>query len=473
MFDHHKQKAVLLFAAADVILTLLAFEAAYQTRALLPLPRTFFINAPLKALLLGVILALWLALGRSIGVYERLYGADTRAALYDTLRQVFFGVLGLTTFMFLLRLDISRPFIGLFLLYNLVLLATYRAAAGRLRGYIRKQFGAEVFCVVVGEGPQARDLSRQLAESQDLGVRLLALVDVSGPGGQTVEIGGQSYQVKRLDELAGLLRKHVVDEVFFAVDAAQISGLEEIFLLCDEEGVRTRVATHFFPHVNSRVFLDRFADQPLLTFSSTPQDEMRLLLKRAFDIVVSASALVVLALPMLLVALLVRWTSPGPALFRQERCGLNGRRFRLYKFRSMVMNAEALKEALRHLNEKKDGPAFKLTDDPRLSPIGRFLRRYSIDEWPQFWNVLRGDMSIVGPRPSILFEVEQYQTWQRRRLRMRPGLTCLWAVRGRDALDFETWMKMDLEYIDNWSLWLDVKILLQSIPLVVAGRGAH
>jgi len=472
VFDHHKQKAVLLFAAADIILTVIAFEAAYQTRALLPLPRTFFITTPTKALLLGVILALWLALGRSMGAYARLYGADTRAALYDTLRQVFFGALGLTTFIFLMRLDISRPFIGLFLLYNLVLLAVYRAAAGRLRGYVRRQFGAEVFCVVVGDGPRARELARMLEESTEVGVRLLALVSLKGDAGGEVELDRGSYPVKRLDEMAGLLESHVVDEVFFAVEAAELSGLEEVFLLCDEQGVRTRVATHFFPHVHSRVFLDRFGDQPLLTFSSTPHDEMRLLLKRVLDIVFSAAALVVLIIPMLGIALLVRLTSPGPALFSQVRCGLNGRRFKLYKFRSMCDNAEALLEELRPLSEK-DGPTFKLDRDPRLTKIGGFLRRYSIDEWPQFWNVLRGDMSFVGPRPPVPYEVGLYAAWQRRRLRMRPGLTCLWVIRGRDRLDFESWMKMDLEYIDNWSLWLDLKILLQSIPLVLAGRGAH
>ena len=471
MFDHHKQKAVLLFAAADVILTVIAFEAAYQTRAFLPLPRTFFITTPVKALLLGVILALWLVIGRSMGAYARLYGADMRAALYDTLRQVFFGALGLTTFIFLMRLDISRPFIGLFLLYNLVLLVVYRAAAGRLRGYIRRQFGAEVFCVVVGEGPRARELAQTLEGSRDIGVRLLALVDVTGQGGGSLDLE-RSYPVKRLDELAGLLKKQVVDEVFFAVEAAQLAGLEEIFLLCDEQGVRTRVATHFFPHVHSRVFLDRFGDQPLLTFSSTPHDEMRLLLKRALDVIFSAAALVALILPMLAIALLVKLTSPGPALFSHVRCGLNGRRFKLYKFRSMCDNAEALQADLRSRNQK-DGPVFKLDRDPRLTRIGRFLRRYSIDEWPQFWNVLRGDMSFVGPRPPLPDEVDLYATWQRRRLRMRPGLTCLWVIRGRDSLDFETWMKMDLEYIDNWSLWLDLKILLQSIPLVLAGRGAH
>ena len=471
MFDRHQQRAVLLFAAADVILTVIAFEAAYQTRLLLPLPRTFFITTPIKALLLGFILVLWLALGRWIGAYKRLYGTDTRAAIYDTVRQVMFGAFGLASFLFLLRLDISRPFIALFLFYNLVLLLFYRASAGGLRGWIRRQFGAEFYYIVVGEGKEAIEIARAVEAAKDYGVRLLAFVDSSSRLNGSIELDAK-YPVKRLDELAALLRRHVVDEVFFAVDAAQLPDLEEIFLLCDEEGVRTRVATHFFPHVNSRVYLDRFGDRPLLTFAASPADEGRLLLKRIFDAAFALLSLIVLAIPMALVLAAVRLTSPGPALFKQTRCGLNGRRFTFYKFRSMVHNAEQRRGEVEHLN-RKDGPVFKAPDDPRLTPIGRFLRRYSIDEWPQFWNIFKGDMSFVGPRPAIPKEVEQYETWQRRRLRMRPGLTCLWALHGRDGLDFESWMRYDLEYIDNWSLWLDLKILLRSIPLVLAGRGAH
>ena len=180
--------------------------------------------------------------------------------------------------------------------------------------------------------------------------------------------------------------------------------------------------------------------------------------------------LAMLAVLVLLVALLVRLTSPGPAIFRQIRCGLNGRRFVLYKFRSMCHDAERQKAALAHRSNKTT--AFKMRDDPRLTPIGRFLRKFSIDEWPQLWNVLKGDMSLVGPRPAVPDEVEHYQRWQRRRLRMRPGLTCLWALAGRDNLDFETWMRMDMQYIDNWSLALDWKILLRTIPRVLTGRGA-
>ena len=236
--------------------------------------------------------------------------------------------------------------------------------------------------------------------------------------------------------------------------------------------MRTRVVMDIFPHVHSRVYLDRFSGIPLLTFSAAPHDELRLFVKRAIDVAASLVALVVLTVPFALLAAVVKLTSTGPVIFRQMRCGLNGRRFTFYKFRSMVDRAETMKAELDHLNEK-DGPVFKIADDPRLTAVGRYLRRFSIDELPQLWNILRGDMSLVGPRPAVPSEIEHYATWQRRRLRMRPGLTCLWAVRGRDRLDFDTWMRLDLEYIDTWSLGLDLKIILQTIPRVLAGRGAN
>jgi exopolysaccharide biosynthesis polyprenyl glycosylphosphotransferase len=272
-------------------------------------------------------------------------------------------------------------------------------------------------------------------------------------------------------ELPSFLRQHVVDEIIFAVGSESLAELEEVFLLCDQEGVRTRVAVDFFPHVNSTVSLDRLESTPLLTFTAAPDDEIRLLLKRVTDVAIAAAGLLVLAPFMAAFAALIRLTSPGPAIFTQVRCGLNGRQFRFYKFRSMCENAEQLKPSLAHLNTRQT--AFKIPDDPRLTFVGRYLRKFSIDEWPQLWNVLRGDMSLVGPRPAVPSEVETYQRWQRRRLRMRPGLTCLWAVSGRDNVDFDRWMKLDMQYIDNWSLALDWKILLQTIPRVLTGHGAN
>jgi exopolysaccharide biosynthesis polyprenyl glycosylphosphotransferase len=268
-----------------------------------------------------------------------------------------------------------------------------------------------------------------------------------------------------------LLTEHVVDEVIFDVNSSKLPSLEGIFLQCDEEGIRTRVAVDFFPHVNSEITLDRVGGAPLLTFSAAPLDDLRLLLKRLFDIVISATALVVLAPFFAFVAIAIKLTSPGPVIFRQSRCGLNGRRFTMYKFRSMVEDAESMKSGFQHLSHRQ--VAFKLFQDPRVTPFGRWIRKFSIDELPQLYNVLRGDMSIVGPRPPVPEEVDRYERWQRRRLRMRPGLTCLWAVSGRDRIDFNTWMRLDISYIENWSLQLDWSIILRTIPHVLAGKGAH
>ena len=249
-----------------------------------------------------------------------------------------------------------------------------------------------------------------------------------------------------------------------------LAGLEEIFLLCEEEGVKTRVMLSFFPHVTSKVYLEALQDLPLLTFTTTPQNDYLLLVKNGIDLVL-ACVLLVLAAPLLaLIALLVKTTSKGPIVFKQIRCGLGGREFVFYKFRSMVENAEATRSRLQHLNEMS-GPVFKIGKDPRCTPVGRFLRKFSLDELPQLINILKGDMSFVGPRPPLPGEVENYQRWQRRRLRMKPGLTCLWQVRGRNEIDFDEWMKLDLQYIDDWSLLLDVKIALKTIPIVLLGKG--
>jgi lipopolysaccharide/colanic/teichoic acid biosynthesis glycosyltransferase len=175
---------------------------------------------------------------------------------------------------------------------------------------------------------------------------------------------------------------------------------------------------------------------------------------------------------MLPVAIIIRFTSPGPILFGQKRSGLHGRLFTMYKFRSMVSNAEMLRAELDAYNEMS-GPVFKMKDDPRITPFGRLLRKTSLDEFPQFWNVLVGDMSLVGPRPPIPTEVQHYDPWHRRRLSMKPGLTCLWQISGRNKIAFDQWMKLDLQYIDSWSLWLDLKILARTVPVVFSGLGAR
>jgi exopolysaccharide biosynthesis polyprenyl glycosylphosphotransferase len=467
VFSRHYRKVKAIFGATDVLLTSLAFFAAYQTRLLLPFEKNFYLDFRVATLLLAVSAVCWVVLGYWFEVYEKLDSAHPRVVLRDTFRQCALGGICVVVAEFLLRFDLSRSFVLLFTVYAWVLLCLFRINAARVIGALRREFGTAHFVMVVGSGDNALRLGRALEQSADYGIRLIGFLDEQ-PG--QVQLS-QTYEQYHLSRLPELLRRHVVDEIIFAVDSRKLGEMEELFLLCDEQGVRTRVVIDFFPHVNSQIYLDRLGPTPLLTFSAAPHDEIRLLAKRIIDLILAAAALVLLLPFMLLIAMLIRITSPGPAIFQQERCGLNGRRFVFYKFRSMCNNAEELKGSLAHLSHKST--AFKIRDDPRLTAIGRFIRKFSIDEWPQLWNVLKGDMSLVGPRPAVPEEVERYQAWQRRRLRMRPGLTCLWAVSGRDTLDFDTWMKMDMQYIDTWSLGLDWKIILRTIPRVLTGRGAY
>jgi exopolysaccharide biosynthesis polyprenyl glycosylphosphotransferase len=451
------------------MLTALAFELAYRLRLSLPFERAFALDPTKKALVLGFAVLAWVVTGRWLRVYDRLDAGSPRVILRDTFTQCLCGAASLVFFEYLLRLDLSRSFLALFAAGSWTLLCLFRLTAGNLIGVIRREFAAPHYVMIVGTRDQALRIGAELEHSAAYGVRLLGFLTTMEDGPREITLGA-TYPVHPIGGLRQILRRQVIDDIVFAVTSDKLAGLEEVFLLCDEEGVRTRLALDFFPHVNSKVSLEQLGVTPLLTFAAAPNDEIRLLLKRLMDVLLAGAGLVVLIPFMVTTVLLVRLTSRGPAIFIQERCGLNGRRFRFYKFRSMCENAEELKPQLEHLNRKST--AFKIPDDPRLTPIGRWLRKFSIDEWPQLWNVLRGDMSLVGPRPAVPEEVERYQQWQRRRLRMRPGLTCLWAVAGRDRLDFESWMKLDMDYIDNWSLGLDWKILLLTIPRVLTGSGA-
>jgi exopolysaccharide biosynthesis polyprenyl glycosylphosphotransferase len=462
-----------LFVLSDILLISLAFAAAYQTRLRLHLRQEFLMTTERQALVLGFSLLAWVSTGLWLAVYEKLDSWRPGAALRDAARQCAIGGVSVALLQYALRLypEISRPFVALFAAYAWILLAAFRLSAMRAGAAVRRGFAEPQYVMVVGTGERAIRMAQAIERFHDYGVRLTGFLSEQNPPPRAEVALSATYPVRPIAELPSILRDHVVDEIVFAVESDRLAELEESFLLCDEEGVRTRVAVDFFPHVNSTVSLDRFGETPLLTFTAAPDDEIRLMIKRATDVAIAAVSLVLLAPFMLIVAALIRLTSPGPAIFRQVRCGLNGRRFTFYKFRSMVANAEELKSTLEHLSARET--AFKIPDDPRLTPLGRYLRKFSIDEWPQLWSVLRGDMSLVGPRPAVPGEVERYKRWQRRRLRMRPGLTCTWAIAGRDLVDFETWMKLDMQYIDNWSLALDWKILLSTIPRVLTGSGAN
>jgi exopolysaccharide biosynthesis polyprenyl glycosylphosphotransferase len=276
-----------------------------------------------------------------------------------------------------------------------------------------------------------------------------------------------------VEQLVELLHEHSVNGVILTGAHTYFGQIEQTIEVCEREGVEVWLLADFFKTQISRVSVDDFYGRPMLVFRSAPETSWQGLAKQVIDVVGAFVALLVLATPMLVVALLIRLTSPGPVLFRQRRSGLNGEPFVMLKFRSMRSDAEQLKHELEALNEMS-GPVFKLSQDPRITPVGRFLRRYSIDEWPQLINVLRGEMSLVGPRPLPVDEVKRFDDLaHRRRLSVKPGLTCLWQISGRSEVrDFKEWVRLDLEYIDHWSLWLDLRILLQTIPVVLKGTGA-
>jgi exopolysaccharide biosynthesis polyprenyl glycosylphosphotransferase len=269
------------------------------------------------------------------------------------------------------------------------------------------------------------------------------------------------------------MHKHAVTRVIFAAGHSQFNRIEQAIGACEVEGVPAWLVANFIQTSIAKPDFDAFAGRPMLVFRSTPEVSWALLLKRVIDWVGAFAALVVLAIPMLIVGLLVRATSKGSAIFRQQRAGLHGKPFTMYKFRSMSNDAEQRHADLLPFNQMH-GPVFKVNNDPRVTPFGRWLRRTSFDETPQLFNVLMGDMSLVGPRPLPLYEVEKFEnTAQRRRLSVKPGLTCLWQIRGRNEVtDFRDWVKLDLEYIDKWSLGLDFKILVRTVPAVVFGLGA-
>lgn len=311
--------------------------------------------------------------------------------------------------------------------------------------------------LVLGEGPRALSTREQL--------RRRLRTTVRGP--QEVSRGGAPQSEA---ELFGELQSGGVDEVYIAPENNG-AELRQAVRACALVGVPYAIPTEFPLEPPLARDLCARGDDGYLHILHTPAKPVQRAIKRAMDIFGSLMGLLLLSPVLLGAALAVRLSSPGPILFIQERVGLRGRTLRLLKFRSMVANAESLQQHLLALNEQS-GPVFKMRQDPRVTRVGRFMRRTSIDELPQLWNVLRGDLSLVGPRPPLASEVARYEPWQRRRLSAKPGLTCIWQVSGRSRIGFDEWMRMDLRYIDEWSLWLDIVLLLRTIPAVLLGRGA-
>jgi exopolysaccharide biosynthesis polyprenyl glycosylphosphotransferase len=273
-------------------------------------------------------------------------------------------------------------------------------------------------------------------------------------------------------DLESVLKQNAIAEVYIAGNPAKNGdAMQSAIRTCERFGVPFALPAYGFRLSRARPVNGQGLRDGYVHFLNIEHKPVQMVMKRLFDIASSALALWILSPIILFAALLIKLTSPGPIFFKQERVGMHGRTFYMLKFRSMVANAEELKMRLLAQNEA-NGPVFKIQKDPRITPVGRFIRKFSIDELPQLINVLRGEMSIVGPRPPLPAEVAQYEPWQRRRLSVRPGLTCLWQVSGRNKVGFQDWMYLDMQYIDHWSLGQDFNLILKTVPVVLTGRGA-
>jgi exopolysaccharide biosynthesis polyprenyl glycosylphosphotransferase len=478
MFDGRSRVLGFLTLLHDAAVTAVVFFVAHRVRVDFlpqlgwwPLPPIYPVEKYLPLLLAAVVV--FPLAGVILGAYRHVELSTPTKLVADIAGLVGVGLTVIYAGLFVSHADyVSRSFVLLLGAMEVLLLIVSRWVFFASTAWVRERSKKYIYFLIVGTGTKARAAADLLEQSEFMGLRLVGFVAESEKAPRTMVTRSGEYAVIQSSQLAATLGTEVIDEVVFAVEMEDLVRLQPLMRDCACQGVNTRLQLEFVPQPFSRVYVERLRHVPMLTLSVTPDSHLLLLGKRTFDIVVSAVALLLLSPLTLLVALLIKATSPGPVLYRQVRSGLGGRHFTLYKFRTMVENAENERPALSAFNELR-GPVFKMSNDPRVTPLGRWLRRFSIDELPQFWNVLLGDMSFVGPRPALPAEVEQYEPWQRRRLRMRPGLTCTWVLEGRNSVEFDRVIQLDLSYIDNWSLWLDLKISLLTIPLVLTGKGAY
>jgi exopolysaccharide biosynthesis polyprenyl glycosylphosphotransferase len=367
---------------------------------------------------------------------------------------------------------ITPSFLASFWLVSSFLLTASRLVLRPLLASLRRRGRNLRYVLVLGTNSRAIDFARKIEAIPELGYRILGFVDDDWHGMPEFQQTGFSL-VSAYKDLPEFLRRNVVDEVaMYLPFGAFYEASCQAAALCEQHGITLRFDGDIFGLKKSRSTDDEFDGHHYVATSAGAYDWWSLAVKRLLDIAFSLILLILLAPVFVVVAVLIQLYSPGPVFFRQVRMGLNKRRFRIFKFRTMVPNAEKMMAQLEAHNEAS-GPVFKIKEDPRITPIGKVLRRTSIDELPQLVNVLKGDMSLVGPRPLPVRDYEGFsEDWHRRRFSVRPGITCLWQVSGRSSLPFEQWMKLDLQYMDEWSLWLDMKILAQTVSAVLKGSGA-
>ncbi|MCL4542951.1 MAG: sugar transferase [Deltaproteobacteria bacterium] len=392
------------------------------------------------------------------GMYLNLnikdFKSDTVKLFEITVIAVFLIYAGL----FMLKITyISRLLIGYFAIYSFLSLILADYIGRKLaKGLKRRGYSIRNILLVTGNANGGGNTGvKETVKSQEyLGIKLVKEINKSD-----------------LNGLEDFVLNNPVDEVIFDIKGNELADIKDIALLLEEKGITVKILTNFMPLKYSKVSFEKLGGFPVLSFYTTPEDDMKLFAKRVLDISGSIAAIIIFFMPAVIIAFLIKLTSKGTVLYKSKRVGKNGRLFTFYKFRTMYAGSDKLRDEL--IQERsKDGIEIKIKDDPRITGIGGFLRKTSLDELPQFYNVLRGDMSLVGPRPPMPDEVKKYSIRQRRRISMKPGITCLWQISGRSGLSFSDRVELDLKYIDNWSLKLDFVILLKTVPAVLFAKGA-
>ncbi len=361
----------------------------------------------------------------------------------------FYGIL------FMLRLHyVSRLFIGYFAIYVFLFLVISNYTSKKILKIFKQRDYSLRTILIVGDVNSSDKIEKTIKKNEYLGLKSAGIINKDN-----------------IRIIPDFVIKNPVDEVIFDVNESELNDIKELTLLLEEMGITVKIVTKFIPFKYSKISFEKIDALPMLSFYTAPEDEILLLIKRFIDIIGSLAGLILFFIPSVVIAILIKFSSEGHIIYKSKRVGLHGRLFTFYKFRTMIETSDAMREELRK-KFNPDGIEVKLKDDPRLTWIGKILRKTSLDELPQFYNVLRGDMSIVGPRPPMPDEVAKYSLAQRRRLSMKPGITCLWQISGRSRLSFEDRVVLDLKYIDNWSLKLDFIILFKTIPAVIFAHGA-
>ena len=470
MFEERSEQLRRVTTLLDLGITIIVFLTASWFRDLLLDDESSDLLSHIA--FLPFILALWMFFLAFFGAYRSPRTTSRLGYTWAVARAMMAGLASLFTILFVMKIQyVSRVVMVIFAVLNFLALAGLRL--GVVWYFHRSLRQGECFrrILIVGSGTRARRLAETLLQHSEWGIRIVGHLDPDA-----TRVGDRILDASVLGtvgDITSVLKGNVIDEVILAVPRAMIPDVDKIAQACEEEGVKLCLMADVFDVQAVRTRLVMLGPIPLLTLEPVAQEEWKLLVKRLMDVAIT-TLMVPLLLPVIgIVAVAIKLDSPGPVFFMHERVGLHKRRFRMLKFRTMVNDAGRRQAEFEHLNEAT-GPIFKIANDPRITRAGRFLRRSSLDELPQLLHVLTGEMSLVGPRPMSLRDVDLFdQGIQRKRFSVKPGLTCLWQISGRSELPFSKWLELDLDYIERWSLGLDLKIFFKTIPAVLSGRGAN